>query len=83
MKVIKKTPLRARGRSDEKRQSTKDAIRDAYTNGPQTGWLKAVPFFLYNGAVQKQKDRLCFFSKRLLTNTKSCDTLKLQQPRGE
>ena len=35
MKVIKKTPLRARGRSDEKRQSTKDAIRDAYTNGPQ------------------------------------------------
>lgn len=35
MKITKKTPLRPRGRSDERRQSTKDAIRDAYTNGPQ------------------------------------------------
>ncbi len=35
MKITKKTPLRQRGRSDEKRQSTKDAIRDAYTKGPQ------------------------------------------------
>ena len=35
MKITKKTPLRPRGRGDEKRQSTKDAIRDAYTNGPQ------------------------------------------------
>ena len=35
MKITKKTPLRPRGRSDEKRQSTKDAIREAYANGPQ------------------------------------------------
>ncbi len=35
MKITKKTPLRPRGRSEEKRQSAKDAIRDAYTNGPQ------------------------------------------------
>ena len=35
MKVIKKQPLRPRGRSDEKRQSTKDAIREVYANGPQ------------------------------------------------
>lgn len=35
MKVTKKTPLKRRGRSDDKRQSTKDAIRSAYTNGPQ------------------------------------------------
>ena len=35
MKITKKTPLRQRGRSEEKRQSTKDAIREAYTNGPQ------------------------------------------------
>ena len=31
----KKKPLRPRGRTDEKRQSAKDAIRDAYANGPQ------------------------------------------------
>ena len=30
MKVTKKTPLRPRGRSDDKRQSTKEAIREAY-----------------------------------------------------
>lgn len=35
MKITKKKPLRPRGRTDEKRQSTKDAIRDAYANGPQ------------------------------------------------
>ena len=35
MKITTKKPLRPRGRSDEKRQSTKDAIRDAYANGPQ------------------------------------------------
>jgi len=35
MKITKRTPLRPRGRSDEKKQITKDAIRDAYTNGPR------------------------------------------------
>lgn len=35
MKITKKQPLRPRGRSDEKRQSTKDAIREAYANDPQ------------------------------------------------
>ncbi len=35
MKITKKQPLRPRGRSDEKRKSTKDAIREAYANGPQ------------------------------------------------
>ena len=35
MKITKKQPLRPRGRSEEKRQSTKNAIRDAYINGPQ------------------------------------------------
>lgn len=35
MKITKKKPLRPRGRTDEKRQSAKEAIRDAYANGPQ------------------------------------------------
>ena len=35
MKIIKKTPLKPRGRNSEMRQTTKDTIRDAYANGPQ------------------------------------------------
>lgn len=35
MKITKKQPLRPRGRSEEKRLSTKNIIRDADTNGPQ------------------------------------------------
>ena len=35
MKITKKTPLRPRGRTEEKRQSAKDEIRDAYSKGPQ------------------------------------------------
>ena len=35
MKITKKTPLRQRGRSEDKRQATKEAIRDVYQNGPQ------------------------------------------------
>ena len=35
MKITTKKPLRPRGRSDERRQSTKDAIREVYANGPQ------------------------------------------------
>ena len=35
MKITKKTPIRPRGRKDEQRQSKKEAIREAYTNGPQ------------------------------------------------
>lgn len=35
MKITTKKPLRPRGRSDEKRQATKDAIREVYANGPQ------------------------------------------------
>lgn len=35
MKITKKQPLRPRGRSEDKRQSTKNIIRDVYINGPQ------------------------------------------------
>ena len=34
MKITKKTPLRPRGRSEVKKESTKSAIRDAFVNGP-------------------------------------------------
>lgn len=35
LKVIERKSLRHRGRSEEKRQATKEAIRDVYANGPQ------------------------------------------------
>ncbi len=35
MKIIEKKPLRQRGRSEEKKQSIKGAIQEAYANGPQ------------------------------------------------
>ena len=35
MKVIERNPLRHRGRSEEQRQATKEAIRDVYANGLQ------------------------------------------------
>ena len=35
MKVIEKKPLRKRGRNDDKKQSIKGAIQEAYTHGPQ------------------------------------------------
>lgn len=35
MKITKKTPLRQRGRNEDKRQATKEAIREVYQNGPQ------------------------------------------------
>lgn len=42
MKITTKKPLRPRGRSDEKRQSTKDVIREVYANGPQRE-VKIIP----------------------------------------
>jgi len=35
MRITTKKPLRPRGRSDEKRQSTKVVIRDVHANRPQ------------------------------------------------
>ena len=35
MKITKKLPLKPRGRAEEKKHSTRDAIREAYTNGPK------------------------------------------------
>ena len=35
MKIIKKLPLKPRGRVDDKKHTTREAIRDAYTNGPK------------------------------------------------
>lgn len=55
MKITKKQPLRQRGRSDEKRQSTKDAIREVYANGPQ---MELLTFIFHSEAIQKKLDLL-------------------------
>ena len=63
MKITKKKPLRPRGRTDEKRQSAKDAIRDAYANGPQRE-VQIIPAKrdLETGQPQK-KLRVCAYCR--------------------
>lgn len=63
MKITKKKPLRPRGRTDEKRPSAKDAIRDAYANGPQRE-VQIIPAKrdLETGQPQK-KLRVCAYCR--------------------
>lgn len=78
MKITKKQPLRPRGRSDEKRQSTKDAIREAYANGPQKE-VQIIPAKkdLVTDA-EKKKLRVCAYQEgqsKLKGNSKSVPPL--------
>ena len=78
MKITKKQPLRPRGRSDEKRQSTKDAIREAYANGPQKE-VQIIPAKkdLVTDA-EKKKRRVCAYcrvSTEEDNQASSCDAL--------
>ena len=78
MKITKKPPLRPRGRSDEKRQSTKDAIREAYANGPQKE-VQIIPAKkdLVTDA-EKKKLRVCAYcrvSTEEDNQASSCDAL--------
>lgn len=78
MKITKKQPLRPRGRSDEKRQSTKDAIREAYANGPQKE-VQIIPAKkdLVTDA-EKKKLRVCAYcrvSTKEDNQASSCDAL--------
>lgn len=78
MKITKKQPLRPRGRSDEKRQSTKDAIREAYANGPQKE-VQIIPAKkdLVTDA-EKKKLRVCAYcrvSTEEDNQASSCDAL--------
>ena len=63
MKIIKKTPLKPRGRSDEKRLSTKEAIRDAYANGPQRE-VQIIPAKKdLTQETEKRKPRVCAYCR--------------------
>ena len=63
MKITKKQPLRPRGRSEEKRQSTKNAIRDAYINGPQKE-VQIIPAKRdMEQETEKKKLRVCAYCR--------------------
>lgn len=63
MKITKKQPLRPRGRSEEKRQSTKNAIRDAYINGPQKE-VQIIPAKRdMEAETEKKKLRVCAYCR--------------------
>ena len=63
MKITKKQPLRPRGRSEEKRQSTKNAIRDAYINGPQKE-VQIIPAKRdMETETEKKKLRVCAYCR--------------------
>lgn len=63
MKVIEKKPLRPRGRNADKRQATKEAIRDVYANGPQKA-VQIIPAkkdLIPEG--EKKKLRVCAYCR--------------------
>ena len=63
MKITKKQPLRPRGRSEEKRLSTKNIIRDAYTNGPQKE-VQIIPAKRdMESEAEKKKLRVCAYCR--------------------
>lgn len=63
MKITKKQPLRPRGRSEEKRQSTKNVIRDAYANGPQKE-VQIIPAKRdLEPEAEKKKLRVCAYCR--------------------
>lgn len=63
MKITKKQPLRPRGRSEEKRQSTKNAIRNAYINGPQKE-VQIIPAKRdMEAETEKKKLRVCAYCR--------------------
>ena len=63
MKITKKQPLRPRGRSEDKRQSTKNIIRDAYINGPQKE-VQIIPAKRdMEAETEKKKLRVCAYCR--------------------
>lgn len=63
MKITRKMPLRPRGRSDEKRQATKEAIRNAYQIGPQKE-VQIIPALKdLAPETEKKKLRVCAYCR--------------------
>ena len=62
MKVIERKPLRQRGRNADKRQATKEAIRDVYANGAQKAVQILLLIILPNSLLSKETQKVaCIF----------------------
>ena len=78
MKVIERKPLRHRGRSEEKRQATKEAIRDVYANGPQKA-VQIIPAkkdLMPEG--EKKKLRVCAYCRVSTDEDNQASSYELQ-----
>ena len=63
MKVMKRVPIRQRGRSDEAREQTKARIRAAYTDGPQHE-VQIIPAKQDTGpSGERRKLRVCAYCR--------------------
>ncbi|MDO4564669.1 MAG: recombinase family protein [Clostridia bacterium] len=63
MKITKKLPLKPRGRTEDRKHTTRDAIREAYTNGPKLE-VQIIPAKRdeQNGVVPSKK-RVCAYCR--------------------
>lgn len=78
MKITKKTPLRPRGRNEEKRQSTKDAIRNVYANGPQKE-VQIIPAKKdLNPGTENNKLRVCAYCRVSTDEDNQASSYELQ-----
>lgn len=78
MKITKKQPLRPRGRSEEKRLSTKNIIRDAYTNGPQKE-VQIIPAKRdMESETEKKKLRVCAYCRVSTDEDTQANSYELQ-----
>jgi len=78
LKITKKTPLRPRGRSEDKRQTTKDAIRDAYANGPQRE-VQIIPAKKdMVSAEARRKPRVCAYCRVSTEEDNQASSYELQ-----
>lgn len=78
MKVIERKPLRHRGRSEKKRQATKEAIRDVYANGPQKA-VQIIPAkkdLIPEG--EKKKLRVCAYCRVSTDEDNQASSYELQ-----
>lgn len=63
MKITERKALRQRGRSEEKRNATKDAIRNVYANGP-TKAVQIIPALKdIASEEEKKKLRVCAYCR--------------------
>lgn len=78
IKITKKKPLRPRGRSDEKRQSTKDEIREAYANGPPRE-VQIIPAKKdLESGEEKRKLRVCAYCRVSTEEDNQASSYELQ-----